>query len=133
MAMEAVGLTKLDNYQNFAKAFHVDDYTRVMGDIRPNNARLKRLTEYTVRELTDSTEIGSTRLGRIIVALQQLIYGTEAHTIIEQLRAEMVDFLEVRPLLVDMLDFVERKAQDQDIRSAAEVLGARLKNLRFGE
>ncbi|MCC8991961.1 MAG: hypothetical protein LM514_05170 [Streptococcus sp.] len=52
---------------------------------------------------------------------------------IEQLRDEMSDFLEVRSLLVDMLAFIERKAPESEVRSAAEVLGARLKNLRFGD
>ncbi|WP_431274343.1 hypothetical protein ACQ858_20240 [Variovorax ureilyticus] len=133
MDMETTGAAKLDNYQNFAKAFRVLDYARVMGDMRPNNARLKRISEYASRDLTDATEIGMTRLGQLIIALQQLLKDTVAQVIVEQLRAEMADFLEVRPLLVDMLAFIERKAPESEVRSAAEVLGARLKNLRFGE
>ncbi len=133
MDMETAGAAKLDNYQNFAKAFRVTDYTRVMGDMRPNKARLKRVSEYVSRDLTDATEIGMTRLGQLIIALQQLLKDTEAQVIVEQLRAEMADFLEVRSLLVDMLAFIERKAPESEVRSAAEVLGARLKNLRFGD
>lgn len=133
MDMETAGAGKLDNYQNFAKAFRVTDYTRVMGDMRPNNARLKRVSEYASRDLTDATEIGVTRMGQLIIALQQLLKDTEAQVIVEQLRAEMADFLEVRSLLVDMLAFIERKAPEPEVRSAAEVLGARLKNLRFGD
>ncbi|WP_099589181.1 anti-phage-associated DUF1156 domain-containing protein [Stenotrophomonas maltophilia] len=133
MDMETAGAAKLDNYQNFAKAFRVTDYTRVMGDMRPNNARLKRVSEYASRDLTDATEIGVTRLGQLIIALQQLLKDTEAQVIVEQLRAEMADFLEVRSLLVDMLAFIERKAPESEVRSAAEVLGARLKNMRFGD
>jgi putative DNA methylase len=133
MDIETAGVAKLDNYQNFAKAFRVTDYTRVMGDMRPNNARLKRVSEYASRDLTDATEIGLTRLGQLIIALQQLLKDTEAQVIVEQLRAEMADFLEVRSLLVDMLAFIERKATESEVRSAAEVLGARLKNLRFGD
>ena len=133
MDMETAGTSKLDNYQNFAKAFRVTDYSRVMGDMRPNNARLKRVSEYASRDLTDATEIGVTRLGQLIIALQQLFKDTEAQVIVEQLRAEMADFLEVRSLLVDMLTFIERKAPESEVRSAAETLGARLKNLRFGE
>ena len=133
MDMETAGAAKLDNYQNFAKAFRVTDYTRVMGDMRPNNARLKRVSEYASRDLADATEIGVTRLGQLIIALQQLLKDTEAQVIVEQLRAEMADFLEVRSLLVDMLAFIERKAPESEVRSAAEVLCARLKNLRFGD
>jgi len=131
--METTGSAKLDNYQNFAKAFHVEDYARVMGDMRPNHARLKRVSEYASRDLTDATEIGTTRLGRLIIALQQLGKDTEVQVIVDQLRAEMPDFLEARSLLVDMLAFIERKSPEPEARTAAEVLGSRLKNLRFGD
>src|SRR5690554_7890876 len=43
------------------------------------------------------------------------------------------DFMEVRPLLIDMLRFMERKAPEATVREVAEVLGARLKNLRSEE
>lgn len=130
--METTGATKLDNYQNFAKAFRVEDYSRVMGDMRPNHARLKRISEFASRDLTESTEIGVTKLGRLIMALQQMLKDTEPLVIVEQIKNEMADFLEVRSLLVDMLAFIERKSPEVAVRSAAEVLGARLKNLRFG-
>ncbi len=130
--MESAGSHKLDNYQNFAKAFHVADYSRVMGDMRPNHARLKRITEFAARDLTDATELGRSRLGRLIIALQQLLKDTAPQVIVEQLKNEMADFLDVRPLLVDVLAFIERKSPEAAVRSAAEVLGARLKNLRFG-
>lgn len=130
--METTGSNKLDNYQNFAKAFRVEDYGRIMGDMRPNHARLKRVTEFASRDLTDSTEIGATRLGRLIIALQQLQQDIEPQVLVEQMRVEMADFLEVRALLADILAFIERKSAEPEVRSAAEVLGARLKNLRFG-
>lgn len=131
--METTGSTKLDNYQNFAKAFHVEDYARLMGDTRPNYARLKRVSEFASRDLAGATEIGGTRLGRLIIALQQLTRDTEPQVIVDQMRTEMVDFLEMRLLLVDVLAFIERKSSELDVRNAAEVLGARLKNLRFGD
>lgn len=131
--METTGAAKLDNYQNFAKAFHVEDYTRLMGDMRPNHARLKRLGEYASRDLTESTELGVTRLGRLIIALQQLLKDTEPQVIVDQLRSEMADFLEARAVLVDVLLFIERKSLEPVARDAAEVLSSRLKNLRFGD
>jgi putative DNA methylase len=132
MDMETTGARKLDNYQNFAKAFRVQDYSRVMASMAPNEARLKRVTEFASRDLTDSTEFGAARLGRLIIALQQMRAEVEPQTIISQLQAEMPDFLEARPLLVDLLAFVERKAPEAEVRTAAELLGARLKNQRFG-
>lgn len=130
MDMETTGASKLDNYQNFAKAFRVEDYTRVMGNMTANKARLKRVIEFASRDLTESTEIGASWLGRVIIGLQQLLGETEPQTVISQLQAEMPDFIEIRPLLIDMLHFLELKAPEAEIREAAEVLGARLRNLR---
>jgi putative DNA methylase len=130
MDMETTGTSKLDNYQNFAKAFRVQDYVRVMGNITANKARLKRITEFASRNLTESTEIGGTVLGNLIIGVQQLLKEVEPRTVISQLQAEMPDFIEMRPLIIDMLSFIERKSPDPNVRSAAEVFGARLRNLR---
>jgi len=128
--METTGASKLDNYQNFAKAFRVQDYSRVMASMTANRARLKPISEFTSRDLTDSTELGATWLGRLIIGLQQLLADTEPQVIISQLQAELPDFMEVRPLLIGLLDFLATKTPEPAVRAAAEILGARLKNMR---
>ena len=130
MDMETTGASKLDNYQNFAKAFRVEEYARVMGNLAANKARLKLVTEFTSLDLTDSTEMGPTWLGCIIISLQQLLDEIEPRTVISQLQVEMPDFMDVRPLLIDMLNFIERKTPEPKVRNVAEVLSARLRNLR---
>lgn len=130
MDMETTGAKKLDNYQNFAKAFRVEDYTRVMGDMAANSARLKTVPEFASRDLSDSTEIGPTWLGQLIIGLQQLLAEAEPQVVIGQIQADLPEFMEARPLLIDMLAFIERKAAQKEVRDVAEVLGARMKNLR---
>tara|TARA_R110001592_G_scaffold363391_1_gene687074 strand:- start:37937 stop:40939 length:3003 start_codon:yes stop_codon:yes gene_type:complete len=130
MDIETTGASKLDNYQNFAKAFRVEDYGRVMGNMTANRAQLKRIPEFASRDLTDSTEIGSTWLGHLVIGLQQILNEKEPQTVISQLQADLPDFMEVRPVLIDMLAFIEKKAPEKTTRDAAEVLGARLKNMR---
>jgi len=130
MDMETTGAKKLDNYQNFAKAFRVEDYARIMGDMAANNARLKGVTEFASRDLTDSSEIGPTWLGQLIIGLQQLLAEVEPQVVIGQIQADLAEFMEARALLIDMLAFIERKAAQPEVRTAAEVLGARMKNLR---
>jgi adenine-specific DNA methylase len=130
MDMESTGASKLDNYQNFAKAFRVVEYTRVMANMTANKARLKHVTDFVSRDLTESTELGATWLGRLIIGLQQLLAETEPQVVIGQLQAELPDFMEVRPLLIDILGFIEKMAPEEPVREAAEVLGARLRNLR---
>ncbi len=130
MDMESTGSSKLDNYQNFAKAFRVVDYTKVMANMTANKAQLKHVTDFSSRDLTESTELGATWLGRLIIGLQQLLAETEPQVVIGQLQAELPDFMEVRPLLIDMLGFMEKMALEDEVRQAAEILGARLRNLR---
>ena len=43
MDMETTGAAKLDNYQNFAKAFRVEDYSRVMGSMVSSSGLILRL------------------------------------------------------------------------------------------
>lgn len=130
MDMETTGASKLDNYQNFAKAFRVVDYTKVMSNMAANAARLKGVTDFTSRELTDSTEIGPTTLGRLIIALQQLIAETEPQAVIRQLQEDLADFMELRPVLIDMVEFLARKSNQVPVREASEVLAGRLRNQR---
>lgn len=129
--METTGASKLDNYQNFAKAFRVTDYTKVMANMTANSARLKGVIEFTSRELTDSTEIGPTSLGRLIIALQQLIAEIEPQAVIRQLQLDLVDFMELRPVLIDLVKFIARKSNEIPIQEASEVLAGRLHNMRL--
>lgn len=131
MDIETTGAAKLDNYQNFAKAFRVEDYTRVMGNMTANQAKLKHISEFTSRDLTESNEIGSTWLGHIIIGLQQLLTDVDPQAVISQLQAELPDFMEVRNLLVDILKFIENKAPEKETRVVAEIFGARLRNMRI--
>ncbi|HCT3226643.1 TPA: DUF1156 domain-containing protein [Enterobacter hormaechei] len=130
MDIETTGASKLDNYQNLAKAFRVEDYGRVMGNMTANKAQLKRISEFASRDLTDSSEIGSTWLGHLIIGLQQILNEKEPQIIISQLQADLPDFVEARPILINMLLFIENKAPEKATRDAAEVLSARLKNIR---
>lgn len=130
MDMETTGAAKLDNYQNFAKAFRVDDYSKVMGNMAANQARLKRVSEFASRDLSDSTELGASWLGNLIIGLQQLLAETEPAAVIQQLQAALPDFMEARPVLIDMLQFIALKSPEHPVRDLAEVLANRLKNLR---
>ena len=43
----------------------------------------------------------------------------------------MPDFLESRPLLMDLSHFISNKALDRDVQDAAEILTSWLRNLRL--
>ena len=129
--MESVGASKLDNYQNFAKAFRVEDYTRVMASMTANGARLKQADEFASRELTEGTEIGPTWLGHLIIAIQQLLAEVEPQSVIKTLMEDLPDYLEIRPKLIDLARFLEKKSRSETVRAAAEVLASRMQTQRL--
>lgn len=130
MDIETTGVSKLDNYQNFAKAFRVDDYSQIMQSMAANKSRLKRIPEFGARDLSDSTEIGATWLGSLIIGLQQLLEDVEPKVVVEQLMQDLPDFLELRTTLIDILSFIEHKAPDEQTRNVAEIFASRLRNMR---
>ena len=130
MDMETSGASKLDNYQNFAKAFRVEDYTQIMANMTANKARLKGAKEFTSRDLSDNTEYGATWLGQLTIGLQQLLADAEPQAVISQLQADLPDFMEARSALIDLLQFIQHKSLDEAVRGVAEVLANRLQNLR---
>ena len=129
--METTGASKLDNYQNFAKAFRVRDYAAVMASIKPNAARLKSVTELKPRDLTDRTEIGPTPLGALMVAIQEFLAEKDPEVVMANLREAVVDYLGKRPVLMDMADFVAAKARSAEVRRAAEAIASRIRHQRL--
>jgi putative DNA methylase len=129
--METMGASKLDNYQNFAKAFRVRDYAAVMASIKPNAARLKSVTEFNPRDLTDRTEIGATPLGALIVAIQEFLAEKDPEVVMANLREAVVDYLVKRPVLMDMADFIAAKARSTEVRRVAEAIASRIHHQRL--
>jgi putative DNA methylase len=70
-------------------------------------------------------------LGKPIIALQQLLQDKEPQTVIDYLHSDVTNFLEARPLLVDMAAFIAAKTRVPIVRDAAEILSARMRNLRL--
>ncbi|MAK49679.1 MULTISPECIES: anti-phage-associated DUF1156 domain-containing protein [unclassified Marinobacter] len=126
--IETTGASKLDNYQNFAKAFRVEDYTRVMASTAANSAKLKQVEEMTSRDLMDTTELGATHLGHLMVAIQQLLNDVDIKVVVNQLVSDLPDYFERRGELIDMTRFLALKATNEDVRHWAEVLGDRIAN-----
>ena len=80
-----------------------------MASIKPNAARLKSVTEFKPRDLTDRTEIGPTPLGALIVAIQEFLADKEPEVVMANLRDAVPDYLGLRPKLVDMTELHRRQ------------------------
>lgn len=82
--LEAVGLKKLDNYQNFAKAFRAD-YQPLLASAEPNAARLKTSADFGKTQFGDG--FGETPTRRLLWAMLQLLADdASGKVVLEELR-----------------------------------------------
>jgi hypothetical protein len=101
-----------------------------MASMAANAAKLKGVSDFTSRDLTESTEMGATKLGRLIIALQQLSKDTDPQIVVKQLQEDLPDFIESRPVLIDLIEFIANKSKQERIREVAEILASRIRNQR---
>ena len=114
--LEAAGLKKLDNYQNFAKAFRVGDWQPLMGSAKPNDARLKSAREFKRAEF-GASDFGSSLLRAVLYAICELETEVEADEVMSHLRDNVQGYYSRRP----------------DVVSVTSYLAAKLVTLREGE
>lgn len=132
LQMMDIGSSKLDSFQNYAKLYRVIDYQRLMSSVKANNASLKAISKFKSRELLPSSQIGQTWLGQLIIGLQHISStNTTPEIVITQIVNSVSDFILVRNDLINILEFIEVKSPESEIREAATILKGQLRNLRI--
>jgi putative DNA methylase len=129
MAIEKTGAAKLDNYQNFSKAFHIT-YQPLMASLSPNQARLKGAKDFKPRELT-SGELGNTLLSEILIAIQELLDDKDPKVVIGQIRTSLHDtYFQKRSHLIAMAQYLADMWCDQRPIEGqkAEIIANRIRN-----
>ena len=132
LAIEQSGVRKLDNYQNFSKAFHVD-YQPLMASIKPNAARLKGAKDFKPRELAGG-DIGNTMLGELLMAIQELLNDKEPKVVFGQIHANLDEtyfqkrehLLAIAQYIHDML--ISRRPEEAQ---KAEIIANQIRNEAF--
>jgi putative DNA methylase len=130
--IEAGGAKKLDNYQNFAKAFRYGDYTAVMASIKANNARLKTAIELKHAEF--ESEFGKSPLRAVLFALYELQCEVDIDEAISHLRDLVPGYLSRRDDLMALASAIaaKREVKAPAEAQAARILFSRIKNERLG-
>ena len=129
LAIEQSGASKLDNYQNFSKAFHVD-YQPLMASVKPNAARLKGAKDFKPRELAGG-DIGKTMLGELLTAIQELLNDKEPKVVFGQIRSNLDDtYFQKRPHLLTMAQYIHDMLIGRRPEEAqkAEIIANRIRN-----
>jgi putative DNA methylase len=133
LAIEQTGASKLDHYQNFAKAFHVA-YQPLMASLKPNNARLKGAKDFKPRELA-SGELAGTLLSEILMAIQELLKDKDPKVVISQIRTSLDDtYFPKRPHLIAMAQYIAEMLDNQHFQEAqkAQIISDRIRNEGLG-
>ena len=130
--IEAAGIRKLDNYQNFAKAFRVGDYGSLMGSMKANDARLKSATDF--KKATFEGEFGTTPLRALLFALFELQREVDSDEAMAHLRELVPGYLNHREDLMAFCQYlaIKRERTLPEEAGAARVLLTRIKNERLG-
>ncbi|WP_239112534.1 anti-phage-associated DUF1156 domain-containing protein [Halomicronema sp. CCY15110] len=128
-AIEKTGAAKLDNYQNFSKAFHVE-YQPLMASLKPNQARLKGAKQFKPRELT-SGDLAGTLLSELLMAIQELLNDKDPKVVLGQIRTSLDDtYFQKRLHLMAMAHYLSDMwdgARPEEAQKA-EIIGDRIRN-----
>lgn len=110
LEMEQQGAKTLDNYQNFAKAFKIQNFDQVMSEgSKANAARLKLSTEFKGAMMSGSSEIAETPLRALLYAMYEMTKELEVEDILDHLMDNCPNYLQNKPLLVKMADYIAEK------------------------
>lgn len=108
--MESKGIHVLSNYQNFAKAFKVQDYGAVMDEVKANHANLKSAAQLGKRGMTASEEFGPTVLRSVLYAVHLLQENkVKPEDVLHQLRDLVPDYFRERERITALADYVSKK------------------------
>lgn len=131
--IESASINKLDNYQNFAKAFRVSDYTSLMADLKPNSARLKNAADLSKRMMNDD-EFGSSLTRSVLYALWEMSKETEDEVVLSYLRDIVPNYFEKREDLQIIAGYIALKREQTapDEARNARILANLIKNERIG-
>lgn len=113
--LEAANLRKLDNYQNFARAFRVPDYGVLMADLRPNSARIKGAADFKRRTGFDIPNFGEGLVRAVLYGIWELSAETDADVVTQQLHEMVEGYYRHREDLIELAEYVaaQRGREDQ--------------------
>jgi hypothetical protein len=131
--IETTGAKKLDNYQNFAKAFRVPNYTDLMQGMKPNDARLRNAAQFKKAGF-DGTEFGRSPTRALLFALFELQADADGDLVMGHLRDLVDAYSTQRESLIAVTSYIalKRDGIDDVEAKAARILHGLIRNERLG-
>ena len=134
MDIEEAGDAKLDQFQNFAKAFRVGDYDDMMASKAPNNAKLKTATKLGKTSMAEGIQFGRDSIVRLALrAIWRVGKEDEVEDVLDELRDLIPDYLRKRDTLRHIVTYVaaKRDRSDPDEARAARILSTAIQTERI--
>lgn len=134
MDIEEAGEAKLDQFQNFAKAFRVGDYDDLMTSKTPNNSKLKTAKGLGRSAMTEGVQFGRDSIVRLALrAIWRVGKEDEVEDVLDELRDLIPDYLRKRDTLRQLVAYVaaKRERRDPEEASAARILGTAIQTERI--
>lgn len=133
MDIETTGARKLDNYQNFAKAFRVSNYADLMGSVEPNKARLKTAAAFR-KSGFDANEFGPSMTRAILYTIYEIEKEVEGDDVLAHLRDMVPNYMSARDDLMAIAGYIEKKraGSDESEARAAGIVYGLIRNERIG-
>ncbi|HCT44477.1 MAG: DNA methylase [Phycisphaerae bacterium] len=135
LGMEASGVSKLDNYQNFAKAFKVSDFRSVMQSAKANSSRLKSAAEFKRNDMGEGSPLHNTPLRAILYAMMELGKDADTDDVLAHLAMNVPNYYAqgTRDLIVALCQYLGTVLEPirPDEASHARVLAQSVRNQRL--
>lgn len=132
VGLEAEGISKLDNYQNFSRAFRVGDYNPLMASVRPNAARLRGAADFGTRIGFDIPDFGSGVVRATLFGIDGLIREMDPDALLQQLRELLPDYFKRRGDLIEIGEYLARRRGSDTVEGRhAAILANLLRNERL--
>jgi putative DNA methylase len=131
--MESRGIYTLSNYQNFAKAFKVEDFSVLIGESKANKVQLKTAEAFGKRGMGSGDEFGTTKLRSILYGIHLLSENKiSSDEVLHQLKDLVPDFYRSRELLVALAGYINEKTSGirESESQSARVLRDLIRNER---
>lgn len=130
--LESKGLTSLDNYQNFAKAFSVKDWSCMMASDKANKARVKNSLEFGKTEMGVGSELANTVTRAVLYALMELRASKDTEDVVKAMTHNVPNYYAERQTIIHLAQYIAKKrvSIDDEEASSARVLAGYIENQR---
>ena len=133
--MEAKGHATLDNYQNFAKAFKLADFSVLMASVRANEAKLKSAVDFGRSEISKGSSLYETVLRGVLYATMELIQDVESDEVLAHLPFNIPTYYDQtnRDQVVEIAAYLAQKLEGirPEEARAARILRELVRNQRM--